>query len=109
MVDIDGGIKGVPYTLWGYNVRLPRGPAAISHYTGSEILVIIMKRLENGRYKLYIEKPDITGSEEEVTIGLFEIIKKYIESDPVQWHWIKYLFEPNLTPMLRRGQIRIRT
>lgn len=93
MLDVDGGTKGVPYTLWGYNVRLPRGPVAISRYTGSEILTVITKRRENGGYKYYIEKPDITGTEEEVTIRLFEVIKKYIESDPVQWHWIKYFFE----------------
>lgn len=93
MLDVDGGTKGVPYTLWGYNVRLPRGPAAISRYTGSELVIGIMQRRENGGYKLYIEKPSITGTEEEVTIELFEIVKKYIENNPSQWHWIEYFFE----------------
>lgn len=93
MLDVDGGDKGVPVVLWGHNVRLPRGAAAISLQTGASLLILLCFRdYENG-YRLYLKKPELTGTEEEVTIGLFEIIKKYIENDPVRWHWIRYLFQ----------------
>lgn len=93
MLDVDGGNKGVPYSLWGYNVRLPRGPASFSQYVGSSLLVAIMQRNKDGGYKLYIEKPDTNGTTDEITIKMFEIVKKHIVDDPVQWHWIKYFFE----------------
>lgn len=94
MLDVDGGEKGVPVVLWGHNVRLPRGAAAISLKTGAPLFILLCFRdYENG-YRLYLEKAELTGTEEEVTVGLFEIIKKYIEQDPVQWHWIKYFFQP---------------
>lgn len=93
MLDVDGGEKGIPYPLWGYSVRLPRGPAAISRDTGAVLLIAITMGNKGGGYTLHIEKPELTGSEEEITVRLFEIIKKYIERDPTQWHWIKYFFE----------------
>lgn len=89
MLDVPGGIKGISYSLCGYNVRLPRGPAAISLETGAELLTVTMMR-DRG---LFIEKPKLGKTEEEMTINLFENIKKYIEKDPTQWHWIKYFFE----------------
>lgn len=96
MLDIDGGKKGIPYSVWGSDVRLPRGPAAISLDTGAVILVIVSIREKRGGYRLYIEKPQLHGSEEEITIGIFEIIKRYVENNPVQWHWIRYFFEPEI-------------
>lgn len=93
MLDVNGGSKGVHYNLWGYNVRLPRGPAAISKYTGAELLVVITLRNKDGGYNIYIEKPELKGNEEEITIELFEIVKKYIEKYSDQWHWLKYFFE----------------
>lgn len=89
MLDVPGGVKGIPYSLWGYNVSLPRGPAAISLETGAELVSLAMMRNKG----LYIEKPVLGETEKEMTINLFENIKKYIEQDPTQWHWIKYFFE----------------
>jgi processive 1,2-diacylglycerol beta-glucosyltransferase len=95
MLDIYGGNKGIQYKSWGYDLRLPRGPIVISQKTGAEILICVTLRNACGGYTIRFEKPDIRGTEEEVTIKFFEIIKKYIEKNPIQWHWIKYFFEPS--------------
>ena len=92
MVDVDGGVKGIPYELWGYNVRLPRGPAAIAFSSGAVLLVVVMMRLPGGGYRMIIEKPLVTDDEKNNTIEMFKIIKKYIQQDPIQWHWLKYFW-----------------
>lgn len=94
MLDINGGNKGIPYHVWGHDVKLPRGPAAIHIKNKAELLTVAAVRCRGGGYNIYIEKPDLAGSEneEEITIKIFEILKKYIEANPEQWHWIKYFF-----------------
>lgn len=93
MLDVDGGVKGIPHSIWGLDVRLPRGPGAISLTTGATLLVAVSIRDKRGGYRLYIERPELNGSVEEITIGAFEIVKKYIEVNPTQWHWISYFFD----------------
>lgn len=105
MLDINGGKKGVSFSPWGLPVMLPRGPAALSRVSGAEILIVVMLRNNDEGYRLYIEKAAAAGTEEEITRRLFVALKKHIENNPVQWHWIRYFLIP---PFASKGRDKSR-
>lgn len=95
--DRDFGSEGVPVSLLGRSVAVPRGPATFSLRTGAPLVSCFMQRTGRWRFHFHIEpplypKPDGEVSEEvpRLTQAYVAAFERYIRRCPTQW----LLFRP---------------
>lgn len=91
VLHLDGDIfsGGVPGTLLGRDIMVPRGPAHLSRVLGTPTAFAYCRRERDDRLRVFIEPPeavpDTAADEMDLTRRLVARMEKCILEDPGQW------------------------
>jgi KDO2-lipid IV(A) lauroyltransferase len=89
--------EGLPLTLWGHRIRVPRGPAILSMRSHAPIIPSFFLREGMWRFRLCFEPPIWPASQqassssvESLTQAYAAVIERYVKRFPTQW----LMFQP---------------
>lgn len=92
IADRDVGRKGIRVAFFDATTSMPSGPAALALRTGAPLLVAVVQRKDDGRFRGVIEPPlrlEHSGDlREDVTRATHQIVARfeyYIRLNPAQW------------------------
>jgi lauroyl/myristoyl acyltransferase len=93
---VDWGYRddGIPVRLFGSWTALPAGPATLAAKTGSRILPIIIRRVEDGTFRVRWPEPiDIEGGDpaslQRATQRMADALEATVSAAPEQWYSFK--------------------
>lgn len=99
--DRDFTQAGISIDFFGKPTVIPKGPAAFSLRTGAPLVVGIILRENNGRFRFIYEGPieikpsgNIEEDIKELTRKYVSIFEKYIKNHPEQWLMFRRFWEP---------------
>ncbi len=114
---VDWGYRadGIPVRLFGAWTALPAGPATLAAKTGSRILPIRIRRLEDGRFDVSWSDPiDVTSGDpatlQRVTQAMADAMEATIAAAPEQWYSFKPIWPATAdeaTDLARRAELML--
>lgn len=99
--DRDFAQSGIPIDFFGKETIIPKGPAMLSLTTGAALIVGIITRTADNKFRFVYEGPiEITPSGDnekdikELTVKYVRVLEKYIREYPDQWLIFRRFWEP---------------
>ncbi|HEU4748201.1 MAG TPA: lysophospholipid acyltransferase family protein [Gemmatimonadaceae bacterium] len=92
----DQGVLGLASTFvpfFGRPAKTPRGPAVFALRFGVPVLFVVAIRKPNGRYRLVIERVEITRTGDKdrdvdaIVARYTELLEKWVRAEPSQYFW----------------------